>query len=234
MKKLIGNTEIEDSLEKLDKLTAEEARMASAELLEITHRVDNRVKGVEGSVQDVHGNVQVVDNRVQAVDDRLQIVDDRVQVVDDRVQVVDDRVQDVDSRVQGVDNKVQGIDSRVQGVDNRVQGVDSRVQGVDNRLQGISNEVRDVDNKLDQVNRSLSLSPLVIVSITQTRSQGTSLETVFYDGFHPQTRPPIITLRPKLIIMAQLNGFLKAVYSINGSPLTPSCGYTANVRSFSP
>ena len=262
MKKLIGNTEIEDSLEKLDKLTVEEARMASAELLEITHRVDDRVKGVEGSVQDVHGNVQVVDNRVQgvdnrvqAVDDRLQIVDDRAQVVDDRVQVVDDRVQDVDSRVQGVDNKVQGIDSRVQGVDNRVQdvdsrvqgvdnrvqdvdnrvqGVDSRIQGVDNRLQDISNEVQDVDNKLDQVNRSLFLSPLVIVSITQTRSQGASSETVFYDGFHPQTRPPIITLRPKLIIMAQLNGFSKAVYSINGSPLTPSCGYTENVRNVSP
>ncbi|KAF8487242.1 hypothetical protein DFH94DRAFT_841605 [Russula ochroleuca] len=33
MKKLTGNTEIEDSLAKLDKLTQEEARMASAELL---------------------------------------------------------------------------------------------------------------------------------------------------------------------------------------------------------
>ena len=276
MKKLIGNTEIEDSLEKLDKLTVEEARMASAELREITHRVDDRAKGIEGSVQDVHGDVQVVDNRVQgvdnrvqgvdnrvqAVDDRLQVVDDRVQVVDDRVLVVDDRVQDVDSRVQGVDNKVQGVDNRlqgvnnrvqvvdnkvqgvdnrvqgvdnrVQGVDNRVQGVDNRVQGVDNRLQGISNEVLDVNNKLDQVNRSLSLSPLAIVSITQTPSQGTSSGTVFYDGFRPQTRPPIITLRPKSITTAQLNGFSKAVYSINGSPLTPSCGYTENVRNVLP
>jgi hypothetical protein len=30
--------------------------------------------------------------------------------------------------------------------------------------------------------------------------------------------------------MVQLNGFFKAVYSINGNPPTPSCGYTENVR----
>ena len=36
MKKLIGDTEVEDSLSRLDKLTQEEARMASAELLKVT------------------------------------------------------------------------------------------------------------------------------------------------------------------------------------------------------
>ncbi|KAI0263498.1 hypothetical protein BGY98DRAFT_1192421 [Russula aff. rugulosa BPL654] len=36
--KLVGNTDIEDSLERLDRLTQEEARMASAELLKVTHR----------------------------------------------------------------------------------------------------------------------------------------------------------------------------------------------------
>ena len=40
LKKLMGNTEIEDMLQELDKLTQEEARMASAELLKITHSVD--------------------------------------------------------------------------------------------------------------------------------------------------------------------------------------------------
>jgi hypothetical protein len=43
LKKLIGNTDIEDSLEKLDKLTQEEVRMASAEQLKIAHGVDRKL-----------------------------------------------------------------------------------------------------------------------------------------------------------------------------------------------
>jgi hypothetical protein len=65
---LAGNRDIEDSLERLDKLTQEEARMASAELLKMTHSVEGKVmgvggrdKGVEGKVQDVRGDVQDVD-----------------------------------------------------------------------------------------------------------------------------------------------------------------------------
>ena len=43
LKKLIGNTDIEDSLEQLDKLTQEEARMASAEQLRVAHSVDRKL-----------------------------------------------------------------------------------------------------------------------------------------------------------------------------------------------
>lgn len=64
MKKLTGNRDIEDSLERLDKLTQEEARMASVELLRMTQIVDDRVKGVEGYVRDVRGEVQDVGNIV--------------------------------------------------------------------------------------------------------------------------------------------------------------------------
>jgi hypothetical protein len=53
LKKLIGNTDIEDSLETLDKLTQEEARMASAEQLRIAHSVEERVIGVDDRVKDV-------------------------------------------------------------------------------------------------------------------------------------------------------------------------------------
>jgi hypothetical protein len=79
LKKLAGNRDIEDSLERLDKLTQEEARMASAELLKMTHSVDgkvmgvdDRVKGVEGQVQDVRDDVQDVGNVVQSVEGRVR------------------------------------------------------------------------------------------------------------------------------------------------------------------
>ena len=44
LKKLLGKTEIEDALKRLDKLTQEEARMATAQLLKVTHGVSDMVK----------------------------------------------------------------------------------------------------------------------------------------------------------------------------------------------
>ena len=55
---------MEDALKRLDKLTQEEARMATAEVLRSTHAIDGRVL---------------------AVDDKLASVDDRVAKVDDKV-----------------------------------------------------------------------------------------------------------------------------------------------------
>ena len=85
----MGNTEIEDSLDKLDKLTQEEARMASAEMLKMTHTiddrvigVDNRVKDVEGGIQDVRGDVQDVRGDVQGIG---RDICSEVRGVDDRL-----------------------------------------------------------------------------------------------------------------------------------------------------
>ena len=66
-KKLAGNTDIEDSVQRLDKLTQEEARMASAELLKVTH-------GVDGKVEDVHGEVHDIGNRVQCIGSDVNVI----------------------------------------------------------------------------------------------------------------------------------------------------------------
>ena len=93
-KKLMGNSEIEDSLVRLDKLTQEEARMASAEQLKMTHSVDDRVKGVEGQVQDVRDDVQDVGNKVQGVGDRVQDIGSNIS---NKVQGIDDKLDQVNS-----------------------------------------------------------------------------------------------------------------------------------------
>ena len=60
MKRLIGRTDMEDALKRLDKLTDEEARMAVAQNLKATHNVDERVIGVANAVM-------AADNRVAGV-----------------------------------------------------------------------------------------------------------------------------------------------------------------------
>jgi hypothetical protein len=99
LKKLTGNRDIEDSLERLGRLTQEEARMSFAELLKMTQsvdgkviRVDDRVKGVEGKIQDVRGDVRDVGDKVQDVDDRVLLVQDIGKDISIRVQSVDDKL----------------------------------------------------------------------------------------------------------------------------------------------
>jgi hypothetical protein len=109
VKKLMGKNNIEHALKKLDRLTQEEARMASAQLLQITNAIDSEVR-------EIADNIIVVDDRVAGVDDRVAGVDERVASVDKRVADVDDRVAGVDERVAGVDERVAGVDERVAGV----------------------------------------------------------------------------------------------------------------------
>ena len=74
MKRLIGRTDIEDALKRLDKLTQEEARMATTEVLKASHAVDARVRGVSDQVVGV-------DDRVAGVDERVRVVADKVSEV---------------------------------------------------------------------------------------------------------------------------------------------------------
>ncbi len=50
--------------------------MAAVEVLKLTHAIDERVRGIEGTVT-------VVDDKVTRVDDRVAGIDDRIQGVSD-------------------------------------------------------------------------------------------------------------------------------------------------------
>ena len=60
MKKLLGKNEIEDSLKRLDTLTQDEARMAIAEGLKVTHSVNDDVRVVLDNVRVVLDGAQRV------------------------------------------------------------------------------------------------------------------------------------------------------------------------------
>ncbi len=58
--KLVGRKDVEDALKRLDKLTQEEARMAAAQILYLTHGIDNKVSGVGNKLKDVDDKMDVV------------------------------------------------------------------------------------------------------------------------------------------------------------------------------
>ncbi|KAF8483006.1 hypothetical protein DFH94DRAFT_647558, partial [Russula ochroleuca] len=98
-KKVIGRTDMEDALKRLDKLTHEEAWMGIAQNLKATHAVGE-------SVREVVEQVVAINNKVVAVDDRVAGVGDRVVSIDNTVKGVDAMVASVDDRVRVVNNRV--------------------------------------------------------------------------------------------------------------------------------
>ncbi|KAI0272822.1 hypothetical protein BGY98DRAFT_936642, partial [Russula aff. rugulosa BPL654] len=58
VKKLLGRNDIEDALKRLDSLTIEEARMAIAEILKVTNRVDNKVTDVTETTANLTESLQ--------------------------------------------------------------------------------------------------------------------------------------------------------------------------------
>jgi archaellum component FlaC len=102
VKKLVGRTDIEDALSRLDRLTQDEVRMAAAQGLKATHLVDEKVKAIDDKARSIDNKVQAVDDTVHAVDKNVHTVRDKVQVVDDKVQGVDDKIDLVIDGVQFV------------------------------------------------------------------------------------------------------------------------------------
>ncbi len=92
VKRLVGRTDIEDALGRLDRLTQDEVRMAAAQGLKATHEVDDKVQAIEGTVHAVDDKVKTVEGKVQGVDDKVQGVDDRVRDVDDKIGLIIDGV----------------------------------------------------------------------------------------------------------------------------------------------
>jgi hypothetical protein len=116
LKKLAGRKDVEDAFQRLEKLTPEEALMASAETMTVTRDIDDTVK-------DVDKRLVNVDERVHGVDMRTEVIEDMVEVVDSKLQGVDERVMDVDVRVNNVDVRVKNVDERVKDAGDRlIQG----------------------------------------------------------------------------------------------------------------
>ena len=62
LKKLMGKKNIEGALKRLDRLTQEEARMAAAQVLNLTHAVVNKLTGVGSKLKGVDNKIDVVTN----------------------------------------------------------------------------------------------------------------------------------------------------------------------------
>ena len=83
LKRVVGRTDLEDGLKKLEKLTNEEIAMAIAQNLRLAYNIDTEVTQVGEVVRSTDENVLVVKSEVQLVNDNLNAVGDKVQSIAD-------------------------------------------------------------------------------------------------------------------------------------------------------
>ena len=126
---------LENSLKKLDRLTQEEARMALAEVLRITHSVRDEVKVVHGKVEsvkdkmaDIGDNVADMDDKVEEIGDKVEDIGDKLEDMGDKVEDIGDKVEDMGIKVENLGDKAQCLDEKIEVVINGVSCVFTQQQ----------------------------------------------------------------------------------------------------------
>ena len=99
LKRLVGKTEVEDALERLDTLTKEETLMAVTKNLEVTHHVDDNVTAVKGIVHDIDGNVEAIKGVIRDVDGDVKETKGIAKGIDGNVKGTKDIVENIDDNV---------------------------------------------------------------------------------------------------------------------------------------
>jgi len=95
MKRIVGRTDVEDALARLDMLTKEENLMTAARNLEVIHRVDDKVTTIEEVVHNVDCNVNATQELTHHVDDKVTTIKEVVHDVDGNVKETKELTQSI-------------------------------------------------------------------------------------------------------------------------------------------
>ncbi|KAN0136410.1 hypothetical protein V8E53_005778 [Lactarius tabidus] len=149
LKRVMGWTDLEDGLKKLEKLTNEEIAMAIVQQLKVSHDINENVLTVKSEVQLVKDNVKAVDDQVQTLADDGMATAIEVKLV---LQKTIDGVENM----KVVNDNVLAVDDRMRGMADECKETAKEVKVI---LQHTANGVDDV--KRNQLRESLRkwLSP---------------------------------------------------------------------------
>jgi hypothetical protein len=121
MKWLIGKSEVEDALQRLDMLTQEENLMAVARTFEATQHVNVNVQHVDTKVTVIEEVLQQVDGDVRATQELTRHVDDNMMEIQELTHHVDDNVMEIQELTYDVQADVEVIKEGTRTIDHNVK-----------------------------------------------------------------------------------------------------------------
>ena len=205
MKRLIGRTDVEDALARLDMLTKEENLMTAARNLEVTHRVDI--------------NVMATQELTHRVDDKVTTIEEVIHDVDGNVKETKELTRDVCDNVITIDDNVKVTKYGARDSFEIFIHFTHRSYHLW-KQQLMSNNVR------------YALLDSSIMVIAEAHSQGISYERSFENGSLLRIPPSIIISRATSSTKARQCGSSRATNSTNGRGTVRYCGSVAIVSFF--
>ena len=114
LKRLIGRSNVEDALLRLDALTKEESLMVAARTLEVTHRVADVASRVDDNVEATKTVVKVIDENVNETKVLTKDIDSNTKVTKALTEEVSNNVRVIEGFVRRVDGNVMANRHRTQ------------------------------------------------------------------------------------------------------------------------
>ena len=151
LKRLVGRTDIEDALGRLEDVTLEEARTAAAESLKAIHGVGSNVQGILKAMEDrMRGMEGMLEGRLKGVDDRVKDkATNSAQTISWIITAL------VVYMLLGAENAgpqtSNGVDAAAAEGLKTVHGIDDKVQRIHSTREGVHNRPIDVDDERNTV-----------------------------------------------------------------------------------
>jgi methyl-accepting chemotaxis protein len=178
LKRLVGRTEVEDTLERLDTLTKEETLMAVTKNLEVSHHIDGNVTAVKGTVHNIDGNVEAIKEAICDVSGSIEVTKGLSHDVGVGVNAIKDVISNVDGNVKNTKEITESIDGNVKGTKELVENIDDNVKATkaltedigDNvkMIQGVDHNVKATKNGTQHFLSAFKHVPTLLIFFPKT------------------------------------------------------------------
>ena len=178
LKRLVGRTEVEDTLERLDTLTKEETLMAVTKNLEVSHHIDGNVKAVKGTVHNIDGNVEAIKEAICDVSGSIEVtkglshdVGAGVNAIKDVISNVDGNVKDTKEITESIDGNVKGTKELVENIDDNVKATKALTEDIGDNvkmIQGVDHNVKATKNGTQRFLSAFKHVPTLLIFLPKT------------------------------------------------------------------
>jgi hypothetical protein len=251
LKRLMGRTEVEDALDRLDTFTKEETLMAVTRNLGVMHHVDGNVMAVKEIVRNIDGNVEAIKEAIRG-DNDIEVTKRLSHDIGAGVNAINDVISNVDSNIKGTKELAENVDDNVKATKALTEDISDNVKMVQGIARSIDHNVKATKHGTHRflsvfihVPTVLNLSPKTVTEQlkcsllpngaifavnAETCLQGSSC---FEHGSQLQIRPSITISHAKLSMEEPQRGLSKAAHSETGRRTAHCCGSMAIVRPLS-
>src|SRR6266851_4047220 len=137
LKRLVGRTDIEDALQRLDTLTNEEGLMTTARNLEVTHHVDGNVVTIKEVIHDIDSNIKAATELTRVVNSNVMTIKEVIDDVDSNIKVAKEHTHNVDSNVVTIKEVIHGVDSNLRATKELIYKVGDDIKAIEGIVRNI-------------------------------------------------------------------------------------------------